>query len=150
VRHSQNKKIWAQRVHRLGPTPVDSLVILVDPSEIDANQQYDFNIELCIAGDDLQEWSINWGFVQYCINTHGVMPNQAAKRSLLLNCTFNLKGWAFAFAANLSLTEREWYTSLITVSHAYHALSLSLICLVGSWRSCCRGCWTYRHNPCGS
>jgi hypothetical protein len=139
VRHSQNKKIWAQRIHRLGSILVDSLVILVDPSQIDADQQYDRNVELCIDGEDLHAWSINWGFVQYCIDACKVIPIQAARQSLLLNCTMDLKGWAFAYAVDLSPTERNWYTSLITVGHTHHAVP-PLTFLVGAWGSYCRGC----------
>jgi hypothetical protein len=122
VRHSSNEKILAQRVRQLGPTLVDNFVILVDPSQVDTDQPYCHDIELRLGGEDLHMCSINWGFVQYCIDADRVTPTEVTRRPLLLNCTIDLKGWAFAYAADLLPAERRRYTSLITVSRAHCTL----------------------------
>jgi hypothetical protein len=124
VRHSQNKRIWSQRVHRSASNGADNWVVLVDPSLVDTElgtYEYEYgNGGLSFDGENLHAWSINWGFVQQCVDMCRVLPTQTTRSSLLLNCTIDLKGWAFAYGADLPPTERKRYTSLITVSFTHY------------------------------
>jgi len=95
----------------------DSLVVLVDPSQVNTEQPCEYsNAELGFGSGALHAWSINWGYVQYCVDACRVMPVQVARPSLLLNCTMDLKGWGFSYATDLPPAEQKRYTTLITVS----------------------------------
>ena len=137
MQHSQTERIWAQRIDRLAATMANSLIILVDPSQVNTYKYK--NVELGFGSGSLHAWSINWGYVQHCVDAGRVMPVKAARLSLLLNCTINLKGWAFAYAADLPPVEQKGYTSLITVSFSHYLLPLP-ISLAGAWWSSCGIC----------
>lgn len=124
MQHSENRKIWLRRVDQSVTSGGDKWVVLVDPSRVGADQgtyggckgpRSGFN------GKNLRAWSINWGFVRYCVDARCVISTQTARPSLLLNCTIDLKGWAFSYATDLPTSEINRYNALITVSHMHYA-----------------------------